>query len=181
MTYRLEVKDIRVDPEPYMIANIDVLVDDRIVVDFRDVGVRLVEKSEEEINQQISLPDVINSKPAFDEVAVQNFADGSVAKCFGEKYAPFDARPFTQRNPCLDLKLLTRVLEVSGEPGKFLEPAGLLAEYNVAEMDWYFADPVPSLLFLLVFCSKLPYNLCGFLGAWMGSILNSLMKTFTFD
>ena len=44
MTYRLEVKDIGVDPEPYMIANIDVLVDDRIVVDFRDVGVRLVEK-----------------------------------------------------------------------------------------------------------------------------------------
>ena len=44
-----------------MIANIDVLVDDRIVVDFRDVGVRLVEKSDKEINQQISLPGVINS------------------------------------------------------------------------------------------------------------------------
>ena len=55
MTYRLEVKDIGVDPEPHMIANIDVLVDDRIVVDFEDVGVRLVEKTDEKINQQISL------------------------------------------------------------------------------------------------------------------------------
>ena len=70
MTYRLEVKDIGVDPEPYMIANIDVLVDDCIVVDFRNVGVRLVEKSDEEINQQISLPDVINSKPAFDTIGI---------------------------------------------------------------------------------------------------------------
>ena len=170
MTYNLEVKDIGVDPEPYMIANIDVLVDDRIVVDFRDVGVRLVKKSDKEIHQQIPLQVAINSKPAFDEVAVQNFADGSVAKCFGEKYAPFDARPFTQRNPCLDLKLLTRVLEVFGETEKFSKPAGLLAEYNVAEMEWYFADPssitpLPASVLL-----EIALQPCGFLGAWMGSI-----------
>ena len=170
MTYRLEVKEIGLHPEPYMIANIDVLVEDRIVVDFRDVGVRLVEKKSDEINFSIGTASDTKTKPAFDEVAIQNFADGSVAKCFGEHYAPFDARPFVQRNPCLDLKLLTRVLEVSGEPRNFSKPASLIAEYDVNEMDWYFSDrtsiaPLPASVLL-----EIALQPCGFLGAWMGSI-----------
>ncbi|MGA1230736.1 MAG: beta-ketoacyl synthase N-terminal-like domain-containing protein [bacterium] len=170
MTYRLEVKEIGLHPEPYMIANIDVLVEDRIVVDFRDVGVRLVEKKSDEINFSIGTASDTKAKPAFDEVAIQNFADGSVAKCFGEHYAPFDARPFVQRNPCLDLKLLTRVLEVSGEPRNFSKPASLIAEYDVNEMDWYFSDrtsiaPLPASVLL-----EIALQPCGFLGAWMGSI-----------
>jgi 3-oxoacyl-(acyl-carrier-protein) synthase/3-hydroxymyristoyl/3-hydroxydecanoyl-(acyl carrier protein) dehydratase len=170
MTYRLEVKEIGLHPEPYMIANIDVLVEDRIVVDFRDVGVRLVEKKSDEINFSIGTASDTKAKFAFDEVAIQNFADGSVAKCFGEHYAPFDARPFVQRNPCLDLKLLTRVLEVSGEPRNFSKPASLIAEYDVNEMDWYFSDrtsiaPLPASVLL-----EIALQPCGFLGAWMGSI-----------
>ena len=170
MTYRLEVKEIGLHPEPYMIANIDVLVEDRIVVDFRDVGVRIVEKKSDEINYSIGTASDTKTKPTFDEVAIQNFADGSVAKCFGEHYAPFDARPFVQRNPCLDLKLLTRVLEVSGEPRNFSKPASLIAEYDVNEMDWYFSDrtsiaPLPASVLL-----EIALQPCGFLGAWMGSI-----------
>ncbi|MFZ9095261.1 MAG: beta-ketoacyl synthase N-terminal-like domain-containing protein [bacterium] len=170
MTYRLEVKEIGLHPEPYMIANIDVLVEDRIVVDFRDVGVRLVEKKSDELNFSIGTASDTKAKPAFDEVAIQNFADGSVAKCFGEHYASFDARPFVQRNPCLDLKLLTRVLEVSGEPRNFSKPASLIAEYDVNEMDWYFSDrtsiaPLPASVLL-----EIALQPCGFLGAWMGSI-----------
>jgi len=170
MTYRLEVKEIVLYPEPFMIANIDVLVEDRIVVDFRDVGVRLVEKKTDVINFSILAKPDNRAKPAYDEVAIQSFADGSVAKCFGAHYAPFDARPFVQRNPCLDLKLLTRVQEVSGEPRNFSKPASLIAEFDVNEMNWYFSDetsiaPLPACVLL-----EIALQPCGFLGAWMGSI-----------
>ena len=44
MTYHVEVKEIGLKPHPYAIADIDILVGDRIVVDFRDLGVQLAEK-----------------------------------------------------------------------------------------------------------------------------------------
>ena len=45
MTYHVEVKEIGLEPHPYAIADIDILAGDRIVVDFRDLGVQLAEKS----------------------------------------------------------------------------------------------------------------------------------------
>jgi 3-hydroxymyristoyl/3-hydroxydecanoyl-(acyl carrier protein) dehydratase len=170
MTYRLEVKEIGISPEPFMIANIDVLVSNRIVVDFRDVGVRLVEKRPKEISLPCPAQSVVKTKPAYDEAAIQNFADGSIAQCFGSEYAPFDERPFVQRNPCLDLKLLSRVLKVSGEPRNFSKPASLVAEYDVNEMNWYLDDltcitPLPASVLL-----EIALQPCGFLGAWMGSV-----------
>ena len=170
MTYRLEVKEIGLHPEPFMIANIDVLVEDRIVVDFRDVGVRLVDKQSHKITFSLGGESNRKNKPAYDEVAIQNFADGSVAKCFGEHYTLFDERSFVQRNPCLDLKLLSRVLEVSGEPRNFSKPASLVAEYDLNEMDWYLEDetsitPLPASVLL-----EIALQPCGFLGAWMGSM-----------
>jgi FabA-like domain. len=45
MTYRVEIKEIGLEPYPYAIADIDILVGERIVVDFRDLGVQLAEKT----------------------------------------------------------------------------------------------------------------------------------------
>ncbi len=44
LTYRMEVKEIGLEPIPYALADIDILLGDRIVVDFRNLGVQLVEK-----------------------------------------------------------------------------------------------------------------------------------------
>ena len=41
------VKEIKLDPIPYAIADIDILVGERVVVDFRDLGVQLAEKGTE--------------------------------------------------------------------------------------------------------------------------------------
>ena len=39
----MDVKDIGTTPEPYAIADVDIVLGDRIVVNFTDVGVRLSE------------------------------------------------------------------------------------------------------------------------------------------
>ena len=49
MRYRMVVKEIQLDPIPYAIADIDILVGDRVVVDFRDLGVQLLEMALESL------------------------------------------------------------------------------------------------------------------------------------
>ena len=48
MTYRLEVTEIGLSPKPYARGNVDILIDGKIVVDFRDVCLELTEKSDAE-------------------------------------------------------------------------------------------------------------------------------------
>ncbi|MCW8929909.1 MAG: beta-ketoacyl synthase N-terminal-like domain-containing protein [Gammaproteobacteria bacterium] len=48
MTYRLEVTEIGLSPKPYARGNVDIIIDGKIVVDFRDVCLELTEKSETE-------------------------------------------------------------------------------------------------------------------------------------
>ncbi len=48
MTYRLEVTEIGLTPKPYARGNVDIIIDGKIVVDFRDVCLELSEKSEHE-------------------------------------------------------------------------------------------------------------------------------------
>ncbi len=48
MTYRLEVTEIGLSPKPYARGNVDIIIDGKIVVDFRDVCLELSEKSAQE-------------------------------------------------------------------------------------------------------------------------------------
>lgn len=48
MTYRLEVTEIGLSPKPYARGNVDIIIDGKIVVDFRDVCLELTEKSDAE-------------------------------------------------------------------------------------------------------------------------------------
>jgi len=48
LIYRLEVKEIGLSPQPYAIADIDIILNGRIVVDFKDLGVRIVEKKKDD-------------------------------------------------------------------------------------------------------------------------------------
>ncbi|MFK5895244.1 MAG: beta-ketoacyl synthase N-terminal-like domain-containing protein, partial [Pseudomonadota bacterium] len=48
MTYRLEIYEIGMTPKPYARGNVDILIDGKIVVDFRNVCLELSEKSEQE-------------------------------------------------------------------------------------------------------------------------------------
>jgi len=48
MTYRLEVTEIGLSPKPYARGNVDIIIDGKIVVDFRNVCLELAEKSDHE-------------------------------------------------------------------------------------------------------------------------------------
>lgn len=48
MTYRLEITEIGMHPKPYCKGNVEIIVDGRIVVDFRDMCLELSEKTAEE-------------------------------------------------------------------------------------------------------------------------------------
>ena len=48
MTYRLEVTEIGLSPKPYARGNVDIIIDGKIVVDFRDVCLELTEKNDAE-------------------------------------------------------------------------------------------------------------------------------------
>jgi 3-hydroxymyristoyl/3-hydroxydecanoyl-(acyl carrier protein) dehydratase len=41
LTYRMEVKEIGIAPDPYVIADIDVLLGDKVVLAFTDIGGRM--------------------------------------------------------------------------------------------------------------------------------------------
>jgi len=48
MTYRLEVTEIGLSPKPYAKGNVDIIIDGKIVVDFRNVCLELSEKTAQE-------------------------------------------------------------------------------------------------------------------------------------
>ena len=45
LTYKLEVTEIGLEPHPYAKGNVDIILDRKVIVNFKDVGVELVEKS----------------------------------------------------------------------------------------------------------------------------------------
>ncbi|NJK81487.1 MAG: PfaB family protein [Chloroflexaceae bacterium] len=47
LTYRLEVTDVGLEPYPYAFGNVDVLLGDRVVVNFNNLGLHLKEKTNE--------------------------------------------------------------------------------------------------------------------------------------
>jgi len=44
LTYKMEVTEIGLSPNPYAIANVDIILENRVVVNFKDVGIELIEK-----------------------------------------------------------------------------------------------------------------------------------------
>ena len=108
MTYHIEVKEIGLEPHPYAIADIDILAGDRIVVDFRDLGVQLAEKTSQARvtkNQRIAFKKDDNveltkknktktsgSQLVADEQMIREFALGDIDKCFGPDFSIYRGR-----------------------------------------------------------------------------------------
>jgi 3-hydroxymyristoyl/3-hydroxydecanoyl-(acyl carrier protein) dehydratase len=45
LVYRMEIKDVGLEPRPYAIADVDIIYNGTVVVDFKDLGLQLKEKS----------------------------------------------------------------------------------------------------------------------------------------
>ncbi|MBE9526680.1 MAG: hypothetical protein IME94_06860 [Proteobacteria bacterium] len=132
MTYRLEVTEVGLSSngtgKPYARGNVDIIIDGKIVVDFRDVCLELSEKSEQEKQLlkfgstaiapavETAIPAAAQSitettssmppihkpqiKPAlFTEEQIVHFATGDIEACFGPEFALYKQPPAKAGDP----------------------------------------------------------------------------------
>ncbi|MBI5844388.1 MAG: hypothetical protein HZB23_06945 [Deltaproteobacteria bacterium] len=176
LTYKVEVKRLGLDPEPFAVADVSILLGDKIVVDFTDLGVRLVEKRPDDpwkagISAKIAAAPIFSApvppkKPVFTQAHLTEFAVGSLAKCFGKSFEIYENRQ-PPRTPNGELQLISRVMEVTGTPGDFKKPATVISEYDAPENAWFAqqsAWPGTAPYSVLMEVALQP---CGFVSTWM--------------
>ena len=136
MKYRLEVTNVTVGPIPSIQANVDIILDDKVINDFQNICVELVEDV-----PTGSVPVPAATKQAqYTEAMVDAFATGDITQAFGPEFAIYNIggrRP--PRTPNGHLQLLTRVLWSKGQWQDFEAetPHELLAEYDVPAEPWF--------------------------------------------
>ena len=188
LTYRIDIKEIGYDPEPYVLADAYMVADGRAIVEFENVSYRVVGSSEAGLQAAWASATVQSSthprdlspfglpsrgKPAlYDEGRILAFAVGRPSEAFGEPYGVFDEDRRIARLPGPPFCFLDRVTEV--QPAPFdPKPGGWIeAEYDVPADAWYFAaNGQRSMPFAVILEAAL--QPCGWLAAYLGSALRS--------
>ncbi|BDD04922.1 beta-ketoacyl synthase N-terminal-like domain-containing protein [Aureibacter tunicatorum] len=176
LIYRMDVKDIGLTPEPYVVADLEIIYDGYVAVHFENLGLKLQEKGNETyIKKQKNMVNGIYVKPVdypvlLNESQITEFALGPVSDCFGDEYKVYDGRTLS-RQPNTDLQLISRVLSITGERHKFDNKPVITSEYDVPADAWYYKQNANA---------EMPYSVlmeialqpCGFLGAYLGSTLS---------
>jgi PfaB family protein len=95
-------------------------------------------------------PAVVKKPALFDELKIEHFATGDIEACFGPEFAiykkPANPPRRPPRTPNSYLQLMHRVLEVGGARHDFDNTTSCVAEYDVAENEWFCAvNSYPSL------------------------------------
>ncbi len=171
LIYKLEIKEIGLIPDPYVIGDLEIISNGVITVHFENLGLQLREKDN---------PKYLDTKPGvkisersngalMNEKDVTTFALGNMVDCFGEDFAVYNGRKMS-RQPNTDLQLISRVLKVDGTRGDFSKHSTIYAEYDVPQNPWYYQQNSNT---------SMPYSVimeialqpCGLLGAYLGSTL----------
>ncbi len=99
---------------------------------------------------------------------LEEFATGSMARCFGPEFEVFSGRRHP-RIPNGDLMLISRVISIEGVRGKHDQPAEILSEYDVPSTAWFLdpANPVIPISILM----EISLQPCGLLSAYLGTAL----------
>ncbi len=109
---------------------------------------------------------------------LEEFALGSLERCFGPEYAVFNGRQ-VPRIPNGDLLLFDRVLEIEGQRHQLNAPARITTACEVPADAWYFqhnASPFVPLSVLM----EMALQPCGFLSAYLGTALSAPDQDFLF-
>ncbi len=178
LIYRVEVTKIGLSPHPYVKCNVDILLQDKIVVNFQDLGLQLIEKNSDNTSlipiqaQEQSPAKVYIEKPALlTEEQVQEFCLGAVAKCFGEEFEIYDSGKIkASRMPNTHLSLVSRVLEVKGKRHQIKKGSTIITEYDVPINPWFYSqnssETIPYSILM-----EIALQPCGFLSAYLGTTL----------
>jgi 3-hydroxymyristoyl/3-hydroxydecanoyl-(acyl carrier protein) dehydratase len=110
----------------------------------------------------------------FDKRHILAFAEGKPSDAFGEPYRAFDGGRFVARLPRPPFSFIDRIIQIEGEPFKMVAGGTLTAQYDVPPDAWYFeSERQPIMPFAVLLEAAL--QSCGFLAAYVGSALTSLV------
>ena len=166
LIYRLVIKDIGLLPDPYVIGDLEIIVDGVITVHFADLGLQLREKDTPKYLEQ---PKKITENVLLNEQDIETFALGRLADCFGPEYAVYDNRALS-RQPNTDLQVVSRVIKIDGERFNFKKPSNIWTEYDVPADAWYYTQNA-SMTMPYAILMEIALQPCGLLGAYLGSTL----------
>jgi 3-hydroxymyristoyl/3-hydroxydecanoyl-(acyl carrier protein) dehydratase len=116
-----------------------------------------------------AMPDRGPAQVVFSRQALEEFAAGSIARCFGSEYVELDKRP-APRIPNGRLLLIDRVTEISGTRMQIQPPAGIVTEVDVPQDAWYLEENPYSGLPLSILM-EMALQPCGILSAFLGTSL----------
>ncbi len=110
-----------------------------------------------------------HAHPLFSRSQLEEFALGSIARCFGPEYAILDERK-TPRIPNGRLLLIDSVSQISGSRKVLAPPAAITTEYFVRSDAWFFQQKSYPGLPLAVLM-EIALQPCGILSAYLGTSL----------
>ncbi|MEM6400544.1 MAG: beta-ketoacyl synthase N-terminal-like domain-containing protein, partial [Cyanobacteria bacterium P01_D01_bin.116] len=178
LIYQMEITEIGLTPHPYVKCNVDIILQDKTVVNFQNLGLQLIEKNpidsySIDYRDHLLTPQKLTiQKPALlTEEQIQEFCTGSVEKCFGKEFAIYDnGRVKASRMPNTHLNLVSRVLEVKGKRHQLEKGSTIITEYDVPSVPWYCvqnsSETVPYSILM-----EIGLQPCGFLSAYLGTTL----------
>jgi 3-hydroxymyristoyl/3-hydroxydecanoyl-(acyl carrier protein) dehydratase len=108
-------------------------------------------------------------QPLFTTAQMAEFATGSMAKCFGPEFAPFEHRRHP-RIPNGDLMLMSRAVEIKGLKHQLNKPASIVTEFDVPADAWFFRENSSPVIPYSVWM-EMALQPCGFLSAYLGTML----------
>ena len=178
--YEVELKEIGYGPEPYALADAHMYADDRYIVRFKDMAIRMSGLNRESLINEWKarrrVRDSHQNRPVhnvlYDRRQILSFATGNPSEAFGDRYKPFDTDRFIARLPAPPYSFIDRIVRVEPDPWD-LAPGGWVdAEFDVRSDDWYFkanqSDRMPYCVLL-----EIALQACGWLAAYAGSALKS--------
>lgn len=180
LIYKLEVKEIGLVPNPYVIADLEIISNGVITVHFENLGLQLREKDNPRyLETTAGVAISPRSEGALlNEKDITTFALDNLSKCFGSDFACYDGRTVS-RQPNTDLQLISRVLKIDGKRLNFKQPSTIYAEYDVPEHAWYY-DQNSNYTMPYSVLMEIALQPCGLLGAYLGSTLPFANKNLFF-
>ncbi len=179
ITYRLEVTEIGLTPEPYIRGNIDILLDGTIIIHFHNGGVRLHENHPD--TQAMAPPpgpresqwkkrapeSILFSKECIEDLSL----GGAYSKYLGQDFSIYDSGKLQiSRVPNTHLCLIHDVVGGWAERFQFTKGSTIQTEYDVPLMPWYYRqNRGPSLPYSILMEFALQPS--GFLSIQLGTSL----------
>ncbi len=180
LIYKLEIKEIGLIPNPYVIGDLEIISDGVVTVHFENLGLQLREKDNPKYLETTNGVKISSRSEGalMNEEDITTFALDDLSKCFGPDFAVYDGRTVS-RQPNTDLQVISRVLKIDGQRGDFTKPSTIYAEYDVPADAWYYKQnsTVTMPYSILMEVALQP---CGLLGAYLGSTLQFADKNLFF-